>query len=279
MQEYYFLFVLALIWTFAAAIQDLKKREVANWLNFSLIVFAFAYRAFYSIENKNPQFFIYGLIGFVIFLAFGYACYYGKVFAGGDAKLLMGIGIIMPYENFSDFIILPIVFMFVLFLFGSLYSLIYSIGIVIKNKNKFSKEFTKKFRKNKYSISTASISAIVVPLIFHNPIAISSSILLLIPLLYVYTKSLEVCMVKLYPPEKLTEGDWLEKNVKIGNKTIRKTVHGLSKKEIEILKKYNKSVLIKEGIPFVPAFLIALIFMVLFFVTAKSFQELFFSLF
>jgi hypothetical protein len=35
---------------------DLKKREVPNWLNFSLVVFALAYRAFYSVINNDSLF-------------------------------------------------------------------------------------------------------------------------------------------------------------------------------------------------------------------------------
>ena len=35
-----FLIILALIWLIFAVISDLKTREVPNWLNFSLIIFA-----------------------------------------------------------------------------------------------------------------------------------------------------------------------------------------------------------------------------------------------
>lgn len=41
-----FLIVLCLIWIAFAVIQDLRKREIANWLNFSLIIFAIAFRFF-----------------------------------------------------------------------------------------------------------------------------------------------------------------------------------------------------------------------------------------
>ncbi|MDO8460570.1 MAG: hypothetical protein Q7S74_05650, partial [Nanoarchaeota archaeon] len=76
-------------------------------------------------------------------------------------------------------------------------------------------------------------------------------------------------MLKLVSPQNLTEGDWLERDVRIGNKTIKKTVHGLSWNEIKLLRKANKKVYIKEGIPFVPAFLIAFIIMALFFLILK----------
>ncbi len=33
----YFLIVIAFIWILFAVVQDLRKREVANWVNFSLL--------------------------------------------------------------------------------------------------------------------------------------------------------------------------------------------------------------------------------------------------
>jgi hypothetical protein len=87
-------------------------------------------------------------------------------------------------------------------------------------------------------------------------------------------------MLKLVSPGKLTEGDWLEKEVKVGKITVRKTVHGLSFREIEILRRHKKKVLIKEGIPFVPVFLLALIAMVyVFLILSGSLEQLIFSLF
>jgi len=264
MKEYYFLFALALLWTLVATIQDIKKREVANWLSFSLIAFALAYRAFYAIHFKNSQFLLLGLIGFAIFFILAHILYYGRAFAGGDAKLLIGFGIILPYTSYTSLLSLTIIFIFTLFLVGAIYSLIYSIFIASKHKIKFKEEFKRRFKKSKYL-------QIISPIIFLallyfgalHPIILTFSIFFLIPILFIYTKSLDKCMVALLPPSKLTEGDWLEKSVRINSKiTIKKSVHGLSQKDIQILKKHNKKVLIKEGIPFVPAFLVTLLIMV-----------------
>ncbi len=272
MKEYYFLFALAFLFTLFASIQDLKKREVANWLNFSFIAFVLSYRAFYSLATKNLQFFLLGILGFAIFFIFAHALYYAKAFAGGDAKLLMGFGIILPYTTYKSLLIISPIFLFVLFLVGAIYSLLYSIIIVTKNKQKFKKELLSYFKKYKFTLTTSAILFIVFLFItFINPLLIPLTILFLIPLIYVYTKSLENCMIKLYNYNKLTEGDWLERNVKLSSSiTLKKTVHGLSKKDIKLLKKYKRNVLIKEGIPFIPAFFITLIIMVFFFLTSLS---------
>jgi Flp pilus assembly protein protease CpaA len=262
MKEYYFLFALAFVWTFFAVVQDLKSREVANWLNFSLIAFALAFRAFYSISTSNKDFFLFGLAGFAIFFVLAHALYYSKAFAGGDAKLLMGFGIILPYTSYSSLLTMSLFFFFLLFLTGAVYSMTYSIFLINKNQKEFKKEFNKRIKNGKHWLFLSVILFVASTLYgFINPITFLPALIFLIPIVYIYTKSLDKCMIKLYPPSKLTEGDWLEKNVTVSGKTIKKSVHGLSIEEIKLLRKHNKKVLVKEGIPFTPAFLISLIIM------------------
>ena len=137
-----FLIILAGIWLVFAAIYDLKKRMVPNWLSFSLIIFALGFRFFYSLFNENFIFFYQGLIGLGIFFIIGNALYYGRVFAGGDAKLMIALGAVLPFsenffkniESFSFFILL---FLFV----GGFYGLIWSIFLTINNFKIFKKEF------------------------------------------------------------------------------------------------------------------------------------------
>lgn len=264
MQEHYFLFALTLVFTIFATIQDLRTREVANWLTFSLIAFALAYRAFFSVATKNIHFFLLGLLGFIVMLVLGNIFYYSKAFAGGDAKLLMGFGAIIPYQTYSHLLLFPIAFILLLFLAGALWSLAFSIFIVAKNKKSFVKEFKNLFKKYlPLLIFSLALFAISLVAGFLQPLMLFIIPLSLIPILFIYTLSLEKCMIVLLPPNKLTEGDWLEKEIRLGKTTIKKSVHGLSYKEIQLLKKYNRPALIKQGIPFVPAFLIALIIMVL----------------
>jgi len=64
MYEIAFLWILALIWIVFATVQDLKMREIANWLNFSLIIFALGFRFFYSLFSSGGfGFFYQGLLG------------------------------------------------------------------------------------------------------------------------------------------------------------------------------------------------------------------------
>ncbi len=268
MEEYYFLFGLGLLWSIFAVIQDLKTREVSNWLNFSLIGFALAYRVFYSLFINDYLFFVSGLLGFGVFFGLSHLFYYTKVFAGGDAKLLMGFGVILPYSNFNELFSIGVIFLFALFLFGALYGLIYSVFIVIKNINKFRREFfvgIKRTIDNKYLIVSIIVLVFLLGFYFDLDLWIYFIFILCgFLFLYVYVKALDLCMIKLVKFKDLQEGDWLEREIRAGKKIIKKSVHGLSKEDIKLLKRFRKSVYIKEGIPFTPAFLLALLATVFF---------------
>ena len=118
MYEVIFLWLLALAYIVFAVIQDIKTREIADWLNFSLIIFVLGFRFFYSLFNGiNFTFFYNGLIGLGIFFIAGNLFYYGKVFAGGDAKLMISLGTVLPYypdffSNIQTFINFFLIFLF-----------------------------------------------------------------------------------------------------------------------------------------------------------------------
>ena len=94
--ENLFLILLAIVWIIGAIIQDMRRREVDNIWNFSLIGIALAYRLAISIGVSNYWYFFNGVIGLVVFLLVGNAFYYSRLFAGGDAKLLIALGTILP---------------------------------------------------------------------------------------------------------------------------------------------------------------------------------------
>jgi len=80
--------------------------------------------------------------------------------------------------------------------------------------------------------------------------------------LIIFMKAVEqVCMIQLVPLSKITEGDWIVQDVIIkGKKICGPSDLGITDHQIDDLKKYKvKEVLIKQGIPFVPSFLLAFI--------------------
>ncbi len=265
--EEVFLFVLALVWIVFASVQDLKTREVANWLTFSLIAFALAYRGFFALLANDVWFFLSGVLGFGIFFVLAHLFYYGKVFAGGDAKLLMGIGAVLPFHTSSDYLSLTLVFLLLLFFVGAFYSLVYSIITSARFSRRFVPAFAVSWKRYRLLWLVPVILSAMLFVVKPSLAAwfLLSAFFFFLPLAYIYLKAFEEgCLVVLLKPEQLTAGDWLQKDVRVAGKLLRKNVHGLSLREITYLRKYRKKVWIKQGIPFVPAFLIAFLIMVSF---------------
>ena len=265
----WFLIIIGLIWILGAVVQDIRKREVGNWWNFSLIALSLSYWAFLSVLSQDYRYILFGIAGFAVFFIIANLFYYSRVFAGGDAKLLMGLGPVLIF-SFSWLEVFKFWgYFLILFLFlGGIYGLLYSFVLVYRNLEDFKKRiryFGKKFRKLFFfSLIIGVCSLIIVLVLKQHILALFSLIILLTPILLVYAKGVEEsCMIKKKNPQELTEGDWLYEKVKIGKRIIKPDWEGLSEKELKILKKYKGKVKIKEGIPFTPAFLFAFIALLL----------------
>jgi len=259
MLEVIFLIVLGLIWVIFATIQDIKEKEVANWLNFSLIIFALGFRFFFSLFSEQGfSFFYQGLIGLAIFFALGNFFYYSRIFAGGDAKLMIALGTILPlsnqfYNNLNNYLFFLILF----FIVGTVYGIVWSFILVFRNFKPFKKEFVNVFRKSKNKLSLMMFFGLIMMILgFYQLMIFYLGLLIFIsPYFFVYAKAIdEAAMIKKINVNELREGDWLYRNVKVGRKYIQATWDGLSKKEIALIKKKHKTVSIRQGIAFVPVF-------------------------
>ena len=267
--EVVFLLILALVWLVFATVQDIKKREIANWLNFSLVVFALGFRFFYSLFSIDSGFgfFYQGLIGLGIFFVLGHLFYYGKLFAGGDAKLMISLGTILPFhESFSKNLEIFMLFIVIFLVTGFIYGLIISIGMSMKNHVKFKKEFRKQFWKYRViALSATSFSILLMVFGFFVDILFIylGFLFFLLPYLFIHAKAVdESCMVKKIKTKELTEGDWLYKDVKIGKERIKAKWDGLGKEEIRKIRKNYETIAIRYGMPFSPVFLISFLIMV-----------------
>ena len=279
MIEVIFLSVLALIWMSFAVVNDLKTRIVPNWLNFSMIAFALGFRFFYSLFTNNFGFFYQGLIGFAIFIFLGNMLYYGRMFAGGDAKLMIAMGAILPFSNNLSANINIFILFFILFLFsGAAYGILSALYLSFTNFRKCKKEFSKQFRKNKVKTFLIILCGVTVLMFgLHNAILFYLGLFIFVlPLFYIYAKSVdEVCLVKNTKTKDLTEGDWLCKDLKFGRKTIKANWDGLNINEIRLIRKHLKEIKIKQGIPFTPVFLISFIILIYFYFNGISLINLF----
>ncbi len=271
--ENYFLIAIGIVWIVGAVLQDLRRREVDNLWNFSLIALALAYRLSFLIYSGKYWFFINGLIGLAIFLFLGNLFYYIRLFAGGDAKIVIALGTILPlsYSWSSNFLIFGL-FIILFLVMGSVYSLVWASVLVFENLGDFKKEAMKEWKLfNKLFLivlGIAIIGSLVIGYISNITLAILFFILLvLFPILFIFAKAVEEsCLKRAVSPQNLTEGEWLYKDIKVGGKTIKASWNGVSAEELKLIKKkYNKDVIIKEGIPFTPSFLLSFLCLLILF--------------
>ena len=84
-------------------------------------------------------------------------------------------------------------------------------------------------------------------------------LLISFPLLLSFAKGVEdIVMIRTIHGKNLREGDWLVSDVKVGKRQVKATFEGVSKEDMHLLRN-TKKVQIKDGLPFVPAFLFGFI--------------------
>jgi Flp pilus assembly protein protease CpaA len=259
-------------------VTDIRIREVPDWLNFSLIPAGIALRLLHALIFNDWLFLAYGLLGLAVFVALGFFLYYTRQWGGGDSKLLMGVGVVFAtYPEFLLNYFQPIVnwpflliFLFNLLFIGAFYSLFWSVILAFSHWKEFSKAYKNYLNSFKLlrMLFLGIVLAVVVFSIFAGDmqmrvVLIGLSLLSLLTIHFMlFAKAVEsCCMVRTIPAGKLTEGDWVVKEVRVKGRYIcGPKDYGATKEQIALLKKNKvKTIVIKEGIPFVPSFLAAMI--------------------
>ncbi|MBD3164313.1 hypothetical protein GF323_03870 [Candidatus Woesearchaeota archaeon] len=263
---------IAFFYLLAGSVSDIKTREVADWANYGLISLAIAANLIFSIYFRDWDYILNSLLGFGIFFVLAVMFFYSGQWGGGDSKMLMGIGALYGFGlkwQDNEFMVS---FLLNTLIAGAGYGIIWSIAAAFRNKKKFIREF-KKIVKNdkvrKIRILGVVFLALTALLLFAFMSFLSLALFSLAVMgflsiyLWLLIKAVEnSSMYKLVKPAELTEGDWIAKEVKYNGKVITGPQDlGIDKKKIGRLKrlyrqKKIKKILIKEGIPFVPSFLV-----------------------
>ena len=270
--------LVAFIALLIGSITDFQKREVHDYVSYSLIFAGFGISIIYSILT-GTFYILQTVMGFGIGVGLAYAMFYLGQWGGGDSKLLMGLGAVFGFNIFNIYSIfgeknlLFMLFLINVIIAGAVYGLLFSVYLAIKHRKQFIKNIKVWADKKEiklariilltFTVVSALIIIFLIPqeykLVFLSIVAL----LFFIFYIWLFVKIIEEsCMIKSIPVSKLTEGDWIYEDVYIGKKYITGPKDlGISKKQINLLKnnKKIKTVLIKEGIPFIPAFLIAFI--------------------
>ncbi len=250
-----------------ASIIDIKTKEIPDSLSFGLLFFSLTYRIFQSFFIKDVLLLV--ALNFFIFFIISCFFYYGKMFGGGDFKLLSGLSIALAYPpliNIKEFFSFK--FLFYCLIVSAIYGFAWAIYILFKNRKKF--KFKKEIRnKNFVVIFFLSYFLFFISFLFfifkQNSFFIFSSLIFLtFPFLYLIINFADRMLIIEKNPKELVEGDLLYKDIKIGKKVIKARWDGLSKEEIKILRKARKKVKIKEGVPFVPVFFVSFVLVLVF---------------
>lgn len=258
------LLIVCFFFLLLASFFDVKTREIPDFLTYGVTIFALFYRFVLSFF-LGWNFLFEGLIG--LFVSFLIACllFYSGQWGGGDAKSLMTVGILFGFQKswnstLSSFLV-NLVFA------GAVYSIFFIIILALKNKKKVFKTFKKHVCNQWKELLIVSVllflSALLLNISFDlkfffiTGITVSWTIYFFTLLVHSVEKT---CMITLVSPSKLTEGDWVVKDVIYKGRIIcsRKSL-GLNKEQINQLKKLKKKVWIKRGIPFLPSFLLSFI--------------------
>jgi len=250
-----FLYVLFFIGILIASIQDIRRREVDNYINFFLLASGLVYIVFLGIFN-DYNLILLGLLAFVVMFLLANLFYYSRIFAGGDAKLMIALSALFVAASIKLTLINIGIFLVFLIISGSVYGILYSVYLVSSHYSDFKKDL-KKYFWFKYGVAAAVVLFVFS---YFNLFFLLLAIFALFPVLFAVAKSIEnVCMIKEISGKELREGDWIAQEVSFKGKKIKPDWEGLTKKQVLFLSKIKK-IKVKEGLPFVPAFLIAFIF-------------------
>jgi len=250
------LIITCLITLTIAASYDLKWRYVPDYASYSFIIIAIIERILYAIEISNPNVALWAIPASLILTGFGYVLYRGGLWGGGDVKIIASTSILIAYFPLET-IPLFIDFFMNLMIIGALYIVPATILIGIKRK-------IRPDNKEKTQMAIGILIAITLYIIrpMLSTSMISIGILIVTSIQYLRRVEKEGLIVPANM-KTLMDGDWLVEKIKVGKKTIKPKKQGLTKEEAALIKKWwkqgklKKKPLIKEGIAYLPAFLIA----------------------
>lgn len=287
-----YVFLIMLILVAYATIKDIRYREIPDWISVVLFILGISIAGLYCVGNvlseglKITSFLplVSLLIGFIVYLIIGIVLLYTGQWGGGDLKLFAATGSLIGFNLANIISSLLLEYLLFLSISAALYGIFVISTTALKNWSSFKQGFKQVFVRYKAIITLALVLAVLVTLLWvvsSSPLGVyfgnlgmvgSISSLWSLPivilflalsvLLVIVSKAVEqYCLVAKIPVDKLTVGDWLAEDVVFkGRVIVKQTKPGLSDKDINRLKRFGvKKVLVKQGLPFIPSMLIALI--------------------
>ena len=265
---YALIFLALLVGTYT----DIKTREVPDWLNYAMIAAGLGIHGVQSLIQQDWHPIFFSLLGLGMMYGLALLMFQTGQWGGGDSKMLMGLGALIGIE--WTFRSMFLGFLVNIMIFGSIYGLAWTMYLMFRNWKKFYKQYITmqhqiSFKKARKIFSVFAVVFFLFSFFIRDQtiklfLMLFSVMVIITYYLWLSIKAVELsCMEKYVEPERLTEGDWIVKEVKVGGKYICGPKDlGISMGQIHRLIKLKqqgkiKKILIKEGIPFVPSFLMA----------------------
>ena len=250
------LVLLTFVALFVGIYTDLKWREVPDWLNYGLLATAFFFRGVESFFS-GWEVLLAGILGVAVCFVVAAFFYYSNQWGGGDAKLLLAMGAVIGLPLSMD--ALKLLWFFVILLFGgAIYGLLWMGGEAFRKRDKFGPMFGKVLKEQRlwHGVVWVGAFGLVIGDQWVPFIGLFAPMLVVPFYLFLFMSCVEKsCFYVWKDSSVLVEGDWLAKEINVGGVDIKRKT--LNRNDLLLLQKKSRKVLIKEGIPFVPSFLIA----------------------
>lgn len=107
--DYWIIYLSGLFFLIIGSYSDCKKKEVDNYIPYSMIGLGLILRLYFSIIDNNYDYIITGLLTTIIFFGLGAIIYYLNGWGGADAKMLSGVGATLGWHTFEFLFILSII--------------------------------------------------------------------------------------------------------------------------------------------------------------------------
>lgn len=257
---------------------DLRKREVPDWLSYAFPVIILCISFFGALFSGSYSDLFSRIIGSILFGILGFLIFFFHLWGGADFKLMVGIGSLV---GFGVSVYHPaILFLINILLVSALYNLVACLFLIFYSWADFVKSL--RFVRSSFSFwldffvlgFAIFFQALFLILKFNRSLAIALSLVVwLVPLLYflfLILRAVELGVLqKSVTPDKLSVGDWIGENVFVHKKLIVSSKsYGVSEEEISLLKRLHlqgaiSTVVLRNGIPFVPSFFLTYIFVLL----------------
>jgi Flp pilus assembly protein protease CpaA len=259
-----FLIAVGLIGGLAAGLYDLKTTNIPDNLCISMIIIGLITHILTGVFTGDFTYFVNSLIFGGAFLGFGILMYYTGQWGGGDGELLVAMGVLIPsLHSVTTMFPFSISFFINSFFVGAFWSIAFSMYYVYKNPE-LTRKFFGNFKKPSVALVTAAPLILSMIMLFvERALSLILFMVFLLLVFYRFSKVIEQAFFRRIPTSKLRFDDMLGEDIpKL--KLFKRHIKGLTKEQVQKIKRSKKFVTIKEGVRYGMVFPLSLLFTLLF---------------